>query len=59
MSNGPHGESVTFMLYCGAVLLAVLGVTLMAVEWRDQRTASNEIRPGTTVVAVTGHHAHR
>ncbi len=59
MSNVPHSESVTFMLHSAAVLLAALGVTLMAIEWRDRRTASNEIRPGTTVVAVTGHHVHR
>ena len=59
MSNGPNGESVTFILYCGAVLLAVLGVTVMTLEWRDQQTASYEIRPGTAVVAESGHHVHR
>ena len=54
MSNGLNGQSVTVMLYSAAVMLAVLGVAVMTLEWRDQRTASNEIRPGTTVFAKAG-----
>lgn len=53
MSNGLNGQSVTVVLYSAAAMLAVLGVAVMTLEWRDQQTASNENPPGT-VLAKAG-----
>ncbi len=54
MSDGLNGQSVTVVLYSAAVMLAVLGVIVMTLEWRDQRTASHKPPPGTTVLAKAG-----
>jgi hypothetical protein len=52
MSNKRNGDNSTPVVFFGAaVMIALLAVTVMTFERGDTRTASNEVRPGTTGLA--------
>jgi hypothetical protein len=52
MSNKRNGDNSTpVVLFGAAVMIALLAVTVMTFERGDTRTASNEVRPGTTGLA--------